>query len=122
MSIKLLELLTAEEGQPRLRRSEIELRSSGNDMVGDQARMSAQFDVRHTVFVEFPVGFKRSARIPDRVQIAVVLTGQLQITANGEESETIGPGAVFRVPKAENSEHTLEVVGAESVSLMVVIQ
>lgn len=121
MPIDLLELLTGEDGQPRLGHSKIELRTSGTDLVGDQARMSKTFGCKNMAFVEFPAGFKRSARIPDRVQIAVVLNGQLKITANDIETAVVGPGGVFRVPKAENSEHTLEVVGMDSVSLMVVV-
>lgn len=122
MSIDLLELLTAEDGQPRLGHSEIELRYSGTDLGNEHARMSTPFNFGRTVFVEFPAYFQHSARIPDRVQIAVVLKGELKITANDEESMVVGPGAVFRVPKAEKSEHALEVVGTNSVSLMVVVE
>ncbi len=122
MPIDLIELLTGEDGQPRLGLSKIELRTSGTDLVGDQARMSAPFDYGHMVFVEFPAGFKRASRFPDRTQIAVVLSGQMKITANDEESMIVGAGGVFRVPKAESSEHTLEVVGMDSVSLMVAVE
>ncbi|MEE4187530.1 MAG: cupin domain-containing protein [Roseobacter sp.] len=122
MSINLLELSTIAGGEPSLTHSEVELRSSGRDLIGDQATMSAAFGCRNMVFISFPVGFKSSNRTPDRAQFAVILQGQLKVSAGDEDSVVLEPGGVLHIPKAEISEHTLEVVGPECVTLMIVLE
>ena len=87
--------------------------------MGDMAKMSKATECRLMVIVELPVGFKSAARIPDRDQFAVVLNGQLRISAPESEEASLGPGEIFNLPQAESSTHKLEVVGSEAVRLMV---
>ncbi len=90
--------------------------------MGDQAIMSSAFGCLHMVFLEFSAGFKHSHRIPDREQFAVVLKGALKVTADDGNGAVVEPGGVLRIPEAEVSEHALEVVGTESVTLMVLLR
>mgnify|MGYP001817569230 FL=1 len=87
--------------------------------MGDMAKMSKATVCRLMVIVELPVGFKNAARIPDRDQFAVVLNGQLRISAPESKEANLGPGEIFNLPQAESSTHKLEVVGSEAVRLMV---
>lgn len=119
MALNLIELLTDESGQPRLETSDVRFRSSNNDLTGEMAKVSEASDCRLMVFVELPVGFKSSLRIPDRDQMTVVLSGALRITATEDAARRVESGGVFRLPKAECSSHTLEVFGQEAVTMMV---
>jgi hypothetical protein len=83
------------------------------------AKISETTKCKLMVFVELPVGFKNAAGIPDRDQFAVVLSGTLRISAKEDQVKRLEAGGVFRLPQAENSTHTLEVIGPEPVRMMV---
>lgn len=119
MALSITELLSDEEGQPYLDKSEVRLRVANNDLTGDMAKMSEAKKCQLIVFIELPVGFKSAVRIPDRDQFAVVLNGQLRISAQESEDASLGPGEIFRLPPAASSTHTLEAIGPEAVRLMV---
>lgn len=120
LALNLIELLTAPDGQPFLDSSDVEFRSSNNDLMGKMARMSEPTSCRHMVFIELPAGFQSTTRVPDCDQIAVVLSGRLRIVATEGAVRSVQAGEVFRLPQAETSSHTLEVVGQETVTIMVV--
>ncbi|WP_162797998.1 hypothetical protein SuNHUV7_23630 (plasmid) [Pseudoseohaeicola sp. NH-UV-7] len=119
MALSITELLSDEEGQPYLDKSEVRLRVSNNDLMGDMAKISEATKCKLVVFVEFPAGFKSGKRVPDQDQLAVVLSGSLRISAPENEETLLGPGGIFRLPQAASSTHTLEAIGPEAVRLMV---
>lgn len=119
LALTIAELLTNEQGQPFLETSEVRFRTSNNDLVGDMARISEATAWQLMVYLKLPVGFKSATRVPDRDQIAVVLTGALRVFGTENYESCLGPGDVFNLPQAQTSTHTLEVVGAEAVHLMV---
>ena len=119
MTLSITELLSDEKGQPYIEKSVVRFRVSNNDLTGDMAKISETTKCKLMVFVELPVGFKNAAGIPDRDQFAVVLSGTLRISAKEDQVKRLEAGGVFRLPQAENSTHTLEVIGPEPVRLMV---
>ncbi|MGA9252419.1 MAG: hypothetical protein WBV71_08230 [Roseobacter sp.] len=118
MNLNITELLSDEEGRPFLNKSDVRLRVSNNDLMGDMAKISEKIDCRLMVYLEWPAGFKSTTRVPDLDQIAVVLSGKLRISA-AEEETFLEPGEVFCLPQAKSSTHILEAVGSEAVRLMV---
>ena len=119
MALSITELLSDEEGQPYLDKSEVRLRVANNDLMGDMDKISEASKCKLAVFVEFPAGFKSGKRVPDQDQLAVVLSGSLRISAPENEETLLGPGEIFRLPQAAGSTHTLEAIGPEAVRLMV---
>jgi quercetin dioxygenase-like cupin family protein len=119
LALNLIDLLTDENGQPYLETLNVKLRTSSNDLAGEMVKISEATNCRLTVFVELPAGFKSTSRIPDRDQIAVVLSGTLRISAKEDQVKRLEAGGVFRLPQAENSTHILEAIGPETVRLMV---
>ncbi len=121
MTLKTTELLCSESGASYLGVSEVRFRGGDHNFGDDPAKMSAPVPCQQAVYVEMPCGFSSSHRIPDRDQTAVVLQGELLISTGDQETAHLKAGAVFVLPKAETSNHTLEVLGDVPVVLLVLL-
>lgn len=121
MAIEILELVTDDQDQSSLRSRGVSFRRADHSLTAGMAKLSHETPCSQMVFVELPEGFSSTFRIPDRDQTAVVLSGSLRISASDGGTAVLHPGATFKVPKADRSEHKLEVIGETSVNLMVIM-
>lgn len=121
MTLKTTELLCSESGASYLGEAEIQLRRADHGVLNDLAKMSAPLQCQQAVYIEMPIGFHSSRRMPDRDQTAVVLQGELLISSEDHQTAHLKAGAVFSLPKAQTSSHTLEVLGDSPVILLVLL-
>lgn len=120
MDLGILEILTDEDGLPRLENSSIAFRAGDHALIDKMPRMSKYENCSQLVFIELAPGFSSGSRFTDTGQIVVCLSGILSISTKDGEAQNLVAGSLARLQKTDLSTHDLSVVGDVPVQLMVV--
>ena len=120
MSLKVLTLFTGQDGSVQHADREVNFRHGDSGLAQTCAGLSSWQKCRNCLFIELVPGFKSSEPIADFAQLAVCLSGQLELTLNDNSTRNIGPGDVMQLDRETHSRHELCVLGSEPVYLLMV--